>query len=91
MTRDKLIDCLKGKEGKPISIHYTGGIIMGIFERIEWDTDGFTIRGIKIDTREDLFKPDDIIEINDAPRYTDALKIMRMMNESQPDEEPTSS
>ena len=81
MIRDQLIDCLKGKEGKPVSIRHAGGILMGIFKEIVWNTDGFTIRGIKLDTREEPFKPVDIIEINDAPRYTHALEIMRILNE----------
>lgn len=70
MTRDKLVDCLKGREGKPISIRYADGEVMGLFEKIVWNTDAFTIRGVKIDTSEELFKPEDIIEIKDAPTYT---------------------
>lgn len=46
---------------------------MGIFEKIVWNTDAFTIRGVKVDTRRELFKSEAIIEINDAPRYTEAL------------------
>jgi len=80
MTRDELIDCLKGKEGKPISIRHTGGLLMGIFEKIIWDAGFPMITGVKLDTREEPFKPADIIEIKDAPRYTSALKIMRMYN-----------
>lgn len=80
MTRDALIDCLKGKKGKPISIRHTYGILMGIFEKIVWSTDAFTIRGVKIDTNKELFKPEDIIEINDAPTYTTVLEIMRKID-----------
>jgi len=80
MTRDQLIDCLKGKEGQPISIRHTCGVIMGVFEKIIWDVNFPRITGVKLDVREEPFKPVDIIEINDAPGYTSALKIMRMMN-----------
>lgn len=81
MTRDELIDCLKGKEGKPVAIRHTGGLLMGIFEQIIWDPGFPRIIGVKLDTREEPFNPTGIIEINDAPEYARALKIMRMMNE----------
>jgi len=83
MTRDKIVDCLRGKEGKPVSIRHEGGTLMGLLEKIVWNTDAFTIRGVKIDTREELFKPENIIEIKEAPMYTPALKVMRMMNEGE--------
>ncbi len=82
MTRDELIDCLKGKEGKPISIHHKGGTIMGNFEHLTWDSAVPIIKGVKIDTCDTLFKPADIVEIKDAPMYTEALKIMRGLNDS---------
>lgn len=81
MTRDELIDCLKGKEGKPVSIRHVGGILMGNFMGFIWDGEVPMITGVRLDTREEPFKPADIIEINDAPRYTYALEIMRLMNE----------
>jgi len=81
MTRDVLIDCLRDKEGKPISIHHKGGTIMGNFEYLIWDTDVPVIKGVKIDTCDTSFKPDDIIEIKDAPMYPEALKMMRKLNE----------
>lgn len=85
MTRDELIDCLRGKEGKPISIRHAGGILMGIFEEIVWNTDAFTIRGVKMATCKELFEPEDIVEINDSPGYTLALevtrKLTRLLNE----------
>lgn len=81
MTRDELIDCLKDKAGKPISIRHVGGTIMGNFETFVWDTSFPEIKGVKIDTCDTLFKPDDIIEIKDAPMYAEALKVMRKLNE----------
>lgn len=81
MTRDELIDCLRDKVGKPISIHHVGGTIMGNLEKLIWDSAVPVIKGVKIDTCDTTFNPDDIIEIKDAPRYPEALKMMRMLNE----------
>jgi len=82
MTRDELVDCLRGKEGKPISIQHKGGTIMGNFEYLIWDSTVPVIKGVKIDTCDTTFNPDDIIEIKDAPMYLEALKIMRKLNDS---------
>lgn len=83
MTRDQLVDCLRGKEGKPISIRHTGGIVMGVFEYIIWDTAFPDIKGIRLVDNDVPVRPSDIIEIHDAPLYTDALKMMREINKSQ--------
>lgn len=76
MTRDELIDALKGKEGKPISIHHLGGTIMGIFEYLIWDTSFPDVKGIRLVDNDVLVKPANIVEIKDAPMYSVAVDLM---------------
>jgi len=76
MTRGGLIDCLEGKKGKPISIHHTGGTIMGIFEEFIWGSDALTITGVKLKNIDQPFKPENITEIRDAPMFTVTMDLM---------------
>ena len=66
MIRDELVDCLRGKVGKPISMRCVGGTLIGNFEKFIWDGEVPMLTGVKIDTFGKPFEPADIIEIKDA-------------------------